>query len=158
MIVEGRLDAEVYAADARELVRFATGLVGPSDAQDVVSEAVVRLMRSAVWERADNRRALLYRAVLFEAGSWRRSAARRRRRDALAVGPATVQGPELMPEVWAAVAGLSRQQRAVVFLTYWDDLDTETVAGMLGVSAGTVRKQLGRARRRLREVLDEQQA
>lgn len=61
--------------------------------------------------------------------------------------------PELMPEVARAVAALSPQQRAVVFLTYWDDLDAITVADLLGVSAGTVRKQLGRARGRLRKVL-----
>jgi len=41
----------------------------------------------------------------------------------------------------------------VVFLTYWDDLDAATVANLLGVSEGTVRKQLGRARNKLREVL-----
>jgi len=61
--------------------------------------------------------------------------------------------PEIEPEVAAAVARLSPQQRAVVFLTYWDDLDAATVANLLGVSEGTVRKQLGRARNKLREVL-----
>jgi len=40
-----------------------------------------------------------------------------------------------------------------VFLTYWDDLDVHAVAGLLAVSEGTVRKQLGRARKKLREVL-----
>jgi RNA polymerase sigma-70 factor (ECF subfamily) len=61
--------------------------------------------------------------------------------------------PELEPEVSAAVAGLSPQQRAVVFLTYWDDLDPRSVGALLGVGEGTVRKQLNRARARLREVL-----
>ncbi|MGI8516877.1 MAG: RNA polymerase sigma factor [Acidimicrobiia bacterium] len=58
-----------------------------------------------------------------------------------------------MPEVARAVSALSTQQRAVVFLTYWDDLDVEAVAELLGVTAGTVRKQLARARAHLREVL-----
>jgi len=61
--------------------------------------------------------------------------------------------PEIMPEVARAVAHLSPQQRAVVFLTYWDDLDTSAVASLLGVSEGTVRKQLARARSQLRKVL-----
>jgi RNA polymerase sigma-70 factor (ECF subfamily) len=61
--------------------------------------------------------------------------------------------PNIAPEVSAAVAGLTSQQRAVVFLTYWDDLDPRSVAALLGVSEGTVRKQLSRARGRLREVL-----
>jgi RNA polymerase sigma factor (sigma-70 family) len=58
-------------------------------------------------------------------------------------------------EVVAAVNRLSPQQRAVVFLTYWHDLDRATVAGMLAVSDGTVRRQLARAHRRLRKELDE---
>jgi RNA polymerase sigma-70 factor (ECF subfamily) len=153
VLVEGRFDAEVYEAHARELVRFATGLVGPADAEDVLSEAVLRVMSSPVWREAQNRRALLYRAVLFEARTWRRSVWRRRNRDARSAEPSMFELPELMPEVARAVAALSPQQRAVVFLTYWDDLDAITVADLLGVSVGTVRKQLGRARGRLRKVL-----
>jgi RNA polymerase sigma factor (sigma-70 family) len=61
---------------------------------------------------------------------------------------------DIAPEVAMAVSNLSPQQRAVVFLTYWNDLDNRTVAQLLGVSEGTVRKQLGRARERLRRVLE----
>jgi len=153
MLVEERFDSKVYADHAVALIRFATGLVGPADAQDVVSDAVLRVMSSAVWQRALDRKALLYRAVLFEARSWQRSAQRRRARDARAWSPSAFEVPEIMPEVARAVAELSAQQRAVIFLTYWDDLDTATVAGLLGVSEGTVRKQLARARERLRKVL-----
>ncbi len=158
MIVDERSDAEVYAAHADELVRFATGLVGRSDAEDVVSEAVLSVMSSRVWPHARNRRALLYRAVLFQARSWLRSTARRRRREASIANKGSGEMPEAVPEVWDAVRVLSPQQRAVVFLTYWDDQGVDAVAELLGVSAGTVRRQLGRARRRLREVLNEQES
>jgi len=47
------------------------------------------------------------------------------------------------------------QQRAVIHLTYWEDLTPSVVATRLGVSEGTVRRQLARARDRLRKVLDE---
>jgi RNA polymerase sigma factor (sigma-70 family) len=50
---------------------------------------------------------------------------------------------------------LSVQQRTVVFLAYWCDQSAGDIAGVLGVSEGTVRKQLVRARARLREVLDD---
>jgi|GEM_PF-4935646 len=60
MLVEERFDSDVYAEHAQALTRFATGLVGPADAQDVVSDAILRLMSSPVWDRAVNRRALLY--------------------------------------------------------------------------------------------------
>jgi RNA polymerase sigma factor (sigma-70 family) len=53
-----------------------------------------------------------------------------------------------------AVAGLSVRQRAVVVLTYWADLDPRAVAERLGISEGSVRRHLARARARLREVLD----
>ena len=153
MVVESRTDADVYAAYADELVRFATGLVGPADAQDVVAEAVIRVMSSPVWEEANNRRALLYRAVWFEARSLQRSAARRRAREVLAVGREVVDPPEPRPDVWRAVSVLSPQQRAVVFLTYWEDLNPRSIAEVLEISEGTVRRHLARARRRLKGVL-----
>lgn len=54
----------------------------------------------------------------------------------------------------AVLAPLSVQQRAVVYLTYWADWDIERIASVLDVGAGTVRKQLGRARSHLRDALD----
>jgi RNA polymerase sigma factor (sigma-70 family) len=54
-----------------------------------------------------------------------------------------------------ALAVLSLQQRTVVFLTYWADQTPADIAEVLDVSEGTVRKQLARARARLREVLDD---
>jgi RNA polymerase sigma factor (sigma-70 family) len=53
-----------------------------------------------------------------------------------------------------AVGKLSVRQRAVIVLTYWADLDPPTVAERLGISEGSVRRHLARARAHLREVLD----
>ena len=39
-------DAEVYRKHADDLIRFATGLVGPSDASDIVSEAFLSCLNS----------------------------------------------------------------------------------------------------------------
>ena len=133
--------------------RVATGLVGPSNAADVVSDALVRLMASDVWADARNPRALLYRAVFYEAQMWHRAEQRRRGRDTHAAGPSVVEPPDLDPEVRAAVAALSAQQRAVVFLTYWEDLTPDAIGDLLGISDGAVRKHLARARSRLRETL-----
>ena len=63
--------------------------------------------------------------------------------------------PEPRPEVLAAVARLSPRQRAVVYLTYWDDLDPMSVAEVLGISDGAVRRHLARARKSLRRLLDD---
>ena len=56
-------------------------------------------------------------------------------------------------EVLDAVARLSVQQRAAVFLTYWEDLTPDAVAQRMGVSAGTVKRHLARARKRLGDLL-----
>jgi RNA polymerase sigma factor (sigma-70 family) len=63
--------------------------------------------------------------------------------------------PEVRPEVLEAVGQLSPRQREVVVLTYWEDLSETTVADRLGMSPGSVRRHLGRARQRLRNLLDE---
>ncbi len=42
--------AEIYEKYADQLIRFATGLVGPSDGRDVVSASVVNAMWSASWD------------------------------------------------------------------------------------------------------------
>ena len=50
-------------------------------------------------------------------------------------------------------SGWESQQRAVTYLTYWHDLSVAQVAETLGVRDGTVRRQLARARSRLRGAL-----
>jgi DNA-directed RNA polymerase specialized sigma24 family protein len=45
-------NAAIYQAHAGMLVRFATGLVGPSDANDVVANSVLRAMTSKSWPQA----------------------------------------------------------------------------------------------------------
>ena len=50
-------DAEVYEKYADELVRFAPMLVGPTNAEDVVADAVLRVFGSPAWKAVTNRRA-----------------------------------------------------------------------------------------------------
>ena len=44
----------------------------------------------------------------------------------------------------------------MIVLTYWNDLGPASVAGLLGISEGAVRRHLARARALLKEYLDEQ--
>lgn len=144
-----------YEKHRTELTRFATALVGPADAPDVVSEAVESLLRSGALQGAQRPLGLLYRAVLAKARSLQRSIYRRRARERTFAGQIIVHDPELRPDVVAAVLRLSPRQRACVFLTYWEDLSPADVAERLGIGVGTVKRYLARARSILREVLDD---
>lgn len=150
-------DETTYRRYADDLVRYATVLVGPSDAQDVVAEAVVRAFRSPGWPAVDNRRAYLYRAVLNQAASHHRSSARRHRREQVLASREVLPAPAAIDgtiDAHHALAQLSEQQRAVIYLTYWEDLDPAQIAHVLQLAEGSVRKQLARARDRLRRILD----
>jgi RNA polymerase sigma factor (sigma-70 family) len=152
----GQLRRETYRKYAEELIRFATVVVGPHDAADAMSAGVVRALQAQAWPTVSNQRAYLYRAVLNEALMMRRRDATRRRYEARASEPDhETEPPVPRPEVLGALRRLSTRQRAVVYLTYWDDLDTGAIARLLGISDGAVRRHLARARSRLRKELDD---
>lgn len=154
MDMGGTNDEEVYAKHADELVRFAMGLVGRSDAPDVVSAAVVRALSSPSWPTVSNHRAYLYRAVLNQARTEHRDRQRRWNKELRAPASDRIDSPEYRPEVLAAVKSLSVRQRAVVVLTYWEDLAPGEIARRLDISEGAVRRHLARARSKLRGILD----
>ena len=48
---------------------------------------------------------------------------------------------------------ISERQRAVIHLTYWEDLTTGDIASLLGLSVRTIERELTLARRRLEALL-----
>ena len=86
-------------------------------------------------------------------GFARRSRERRWARDLAAIGPASTAAPDTFIDVRRAVAGLSVQQRAAVYFAYWEDLPERSIADLLQVAPGTVRRHLVRARSNLRKAL-----
>jgi len=151
----GLSDAAIYEQHADGLIRFATGLVGASDAADVLSTAMVNALSSRSWGQVTDKKPYLYRCVLNAARSTQRSGSRRRSRELRVAFREVPNAPETSPEVWDAVKGLSPRQRAVVFLTYWEDLDAASVAHLLDLSEGSVKQHLARARAHLRRKLDD---
>ncbi len=150
---------EVSIRDAFEkwgddLAGYAAVLVGADDARDVVQQAFVAVLASGRWGSVSDPRAYLFRATLNAARSLRRSDRRRVARE-WRTRSEVVAHMQLLtdPAVLAAIGHLSVQQRAVIYLTYWEDLTPAMVAERLGIGEGSVRKQLNRARRTLREVL-----
>lgn len=154
-VAEMRSQEALYRDHATELVRFATVLVGPSDAPDAVSDAIVSLLRDDRLAEAENPRALMFRAVMAKARSMQRTQLRRRERERRVAERLIAYEPDLRPDVVEAVVGLSTQQRACVYLAYWEDLKPDDIAERLGIGTGTVKRYLSRARERLREVIDE---
>jgi RNA polymerase sigma factor (sigma-70 family) len=146
-------DGELYRKYADDLTRFATGLVGPSHAADVVSEAVLSCFSSPGWSAIHEKRSYLYRSVFNRAAEFHRASGRRRAREKRVAVTDLVDPPELRPEVLGAVQRLSVQQRAVIVLTYWEDLAPSSVAQLMGISEGAVKRHLVRARSRLKEEL-----
>jgi RNA polymerase sigma-70 factor (ECF subfamily) len=150
----GVMDNEqVYRSYAVELTRYATGLVGPFDAADVVTDACLKAFSSRTWPEVSNRRAYLYRTVLSVATDHHRSTLSRRLREMKTASPETAPHQDVDFDVLQAVERLSVQQRAAVLLTYWADLPVEAVADRMGISTGAVKRHLARARKHLEEWL-----
>ncbi len=144
----------LWREHASRLVGFATFLVGPNDASDIVVEAFLRAVpKMAAGEVADPL-PYLFRAVTNQAHDLRRGRARRWRRDLQAVGPSHMPEPADFGDVRRAVADLSVAQRTVVYFVYWEDRTERDIADLLDVSPSTVRQHLLRARRHLREALE----
>jgi RNA polymerase sigma factor (sigma-70 family) len=147
-----------YRAHAQELTAFATTLVGPGDAPDVVAGAVTRVVAGGRWVTIRNPRAYLYQAVYREAVSLQRQFGRRTR---LAIRlRASVPHEHARPAdeladtaLINAVRDLPLRQRAVIVLTYWQDLAPDEVASRLGISTGAVKKHLARGRANVRRAL-----
>lgn len=146
-------DEEVYAKYADELLRFAATLTTPTDAEDLLSAAVLRAFTSPSWRDVEYPRAYLYRALLNEARQTIRGQLRRSAREVRVSVAEEVGASSVRPEVLAAVRQLSLEQRAVVFMTYWLDLSIDEVANELGLSRRTTERRLQAARHVLRGAL-----
>jgi RNA polymerase sigma factor (sigma-70 family) len=146
-------DGEVYRTYADELLRFATALVGPAGAEDVLGDAVINAFASRSWAGVENRRAYLYRAVLNQARSVNRSTQRRLTREAASASDDRYDPPAVRTEVLDAMRRLTVRQRAVVFLTYWVDLQPEAIAEQLQITSRTVQRDLRSAHGRLEVLL-----
>lgn len=140
MILGDRETAEEVVMEAMLRTFSGWGRIRDRDRADVyVTRAVVNLCRSKIRRRAVEQRAMAI------------------------VGLRREPPPDWDPEqhetartVWAAVKDLPVRQRACVVLRYLHDLPENTIAEILDCSAGTVRSQLTRARRKLADTLGPQ--
>lgn len=144
-------DSEIWLECKDDLARYAAVLAGPSEAEDVVSTVVVRVLRRRSLSDLDEARAYLFRAVLNES----RNRLSRRRQARFPIDPVVSPPDEPRPEILDAVFRLPVRQRAATYLTYWADLSLAETARLMGIGEGTVKRYLFLARRTLKGVLDE---
>ena len=146
---------EYVTARGPSLLRLAYVLCGDHHlAEDIVQEVLARMHDR--WRRvdhADHPDAYVRRAVVREYLSWRRR--RSSREIALAEPPSPgAHGPEARvaarDEMWRLLAGLSRAQRVVLVLRFYEDLPDDEIAAVLGCSPATVRVHASRGLSRLR--------
>lgn len=144
-------DAEIWLKCKDDLTRYAGVLVGPSDAEDVVSTVFLRVLDRRRLEDLEDARRYLFRAILNECKT-------RRARSRTSLGLVDLPGPppsDPQPEILEAVLSLPLGQRAATFFVYWADMSVTETAEMMGVRPGTVKRYLHLARSKLEGVLDE---
>jgi len=145
--------------------RVARGVLrNTADAEDVAQEALLRAYRSFARLRDRNRfRAWLVRIVFRLALDRLRSGKRREQRDTLWSQPerqppaATAEdvaaANEFQSHLDNALAELPEKLRLVLLLAALEGHTIEEIAGMLGISGGTVKSRIFYARKQLAEKL-----
>lgn len=146
-----------FSAEYEPLLRFAYFLTGDrAAAEDLVQDAFVRLYRADRAIEVEGFRAYARRTVAnLHSSRFRRLTAERKALTRHEPRDEVTQPPEPADDVWRAIQSLPRQQRACVALRFYEDMTEQAVATTLGVSVGTVKKQMHRAMSALRDTLGE---
>jgi len=155
-VLDTELFETFYLREYPRVAALARVLAGPVGAEDHAQEAMLVAFRRwrEVGQLADP--AMWVRRVCANIAT---SQVRRRAAEARALVRLRGRRDELaLPEpadedFWSAVRGLPRRQAQVVALHYLYDLSVVDVAHTLGMSEGTAKTHLSRARTRLAEVL-----
>lgn len=123
-------------------------------ADEAVAEAFAQLLRRG--DGVDDPAAWVWRSAFrIAAGELKR---RGERRSVTPMPDLGVAVPDPAFDLLAALAHLTDQQRACVVLCDLADLSAVHAARLLGTTAATVRVQRMRARRRLRDLLEDHDA
>lgn len=135
------------------LWRAVFAYAGDADvANDAVAEAFAQCL--ARGEAVHSPKAWLWTAAFkIAAGELQRG----RGQAELAEGP-TYNMPEQTWELVSALRALPERQRAAIVLHYYADRRTRDIAEILGCSAATVRVHLSQGRKRLRQLLEDDDA
>ena len=144
-----------FVADrSRHLLQAAHLLTGDRHrAEDLLQTALTRCYLR--WDRINDPEGYVRRSMVnAHIDWWRRKPSREVPTDVLP-DTALTDGADahaIRQSVLSALATLSRRQRAVVVLRYYEDLSEAEIARFLGCSPGTVKSAASRAMAQLRTV------
>jgi len=149
-------DDELFILLYPSLRRFAS-VVGSrhDDPDDLVQEALARTLAMGPLKGVDNPAAYLRRAISNLAINRGRAEATHRRHMARSLTDVTVS--DQYPSDLDELRRLSPVDRAVVYLADVEGRPFAETAAMLGITVVAARLRASRARRRLREILEENQ-
>lgn len=159
-------DAEFTAfvrARSANLLRLAVLLTGDrADGEDLLQTTLAKAYRSW-WRLRDPGRAEAYvrRTLVTSVISWRRrGAARESATDRIPEGPVADQSAQVIDRevMRLALQSLSKGQRAVLVLRFFEDLSEWQTAELLGCSVGTVKSQTARGLAMLRRRIEQAEA
>ena len=150
------------STDVRRVIELYTPLVyrlayartgSHADAEDICQDVFLTLARkNPDFDAEENRRAWLIRITVNRAASLWRTPWKKR----VVLGDDSARHRAALPRDEAlsdALSALSGDDRALIQLHYYEGFRTDEIAAMLGRRPATVRTQLMRARKRLKNQL-----
>jgi RNA polymerase sigma-70 factor, ECF subfamily len=154
--LDERAFASCYERNARSLWSYLYRVTGKaSNADDVVQDAFCRLLQADVGSLSDEdlRRYVFRIATNLLADRWRRAKLEESWLDRIRGAREVHTDPEYDDSVSREFAALKPRERALLWLAYVDGERHEDIAEALGLSRGSIKVLLSRARGRLRDLL-----
>lgn len=125
-------------------------LKNPADAEDILQEVCLVLLTKPYPEEEEHLKRWLIRVTLNKCRDLSRSFWRRKRVSIEDCEHLEVQKPpHILEELWE----LSEKQRNIIYLYYYENYTVSEISEILHINVNTVKSNLLRARKRLKELL-----
>ncbi len=149
-----------YDKEHRSLVRLATLLVGDQwTAEELVQDSFARLLERPPGLVSPATLDAYVRSTVLNAcrSKVRRLIVERKHRERKTAPPHQASNADELPDqaLRDALLALPIRQRQCVALRYYDDQTVDSIAELLGVSAGSVKTHIHRGLQRLRALLED---
>lgn len=158
--------AETVLREQETWFRIAMGIAGnESDAEEIVCESILKAYeKRQTLIRESSFKSWMTGIVLHTAYDTVRKRGRMHclpqgEEDIGQAAPSVeeeVINRERKNEMWERVCLLEENFRTVVILYYYEDFSVKEIAGILGISAGTVKSRLSRSRKKLLSMISEE--